>query len=58
MPILRLEDYFNSYLFSDASKEETTNKNYLDLATKKLVISQYKTAESERACQNIDRLQK
>ena len=60
MPILRSEDYFNTYLFLDASKEETANKNYLDLATKRLVISQYKTAESHgiREIQISDKLAK
>jgi integrase len=52
LPALRSEDYFNTYLFLDASKDsivtsgDLTDKNYIDLKTKKFVIKHYKTAES------------
>lgn len=53
LPPLRGEDYFNSYLFIDSSKENIENKNYLCLTKKQLILKTYKT-EHQYGIRTID----
>lgn len=43
---LRGQDYYNSYVFDDSSKEDVKDKNYCCIKSKKLVLVNYKTAKA------------
>lgn len=46
LPPLRSQDYYNSYLYEDSTKEdELNNKNYLCLKKKQLIINDSKTSK-------------